>query len=1692
MINQVDENNQSGKLFAEKAARSIFKEIVAKKYVALLELLINKGADVNQFSFSVFYLANEFKFPEALQVLAQNNAVDQTMKNRVMIIPITKSENQMIAERVLGYHNECLLSLEYKAIQSQWLQIKTGAKQQMATRRGLTTIIIQVKCGLIIRLLIEKGLDINQTTKTNQFLIIMMTKELTNDPQRFINLYQELTKYKELDKNAVDENGNNAFLLAFQNNSMIIAQFLLDEGFNLDFQNKQLKTALILGVQRNDVYFVQTLLQKGCNPNFADEQGKTALHYAVQRKDLQTVKMLLEKKCNPNLIDNEGKTVLHYSVQSNDFNFVEILLDNGCNLNIADKKGRTALHYAVNNSSAGLEANYDIENILIQSGANVNTQDKSGRTPLHYAFVKIGRGNLDRSAMDPIETVSSLCSNKEANPKIQDKYGKNVLHYAAQRGATISTMFLQKKGVDLHHKDIFGNTPLATALLYNHTCNLNLLQFTILEYAIKLISDGSDVKQLVHQETKEVYDEFKKKRAQETMIDVQDDGYESDSSYLKANPLLIANQNNTQNRSLFGHQIQLGNQILFGGQQIQANINQAVQIQEPQTMFKLAVDSGQLGLLYLILDNGFDLFQAIEVSLKKRQFQFVLTLLSKVSDNSIILKINSKGQNLFHILAQNSSSINTEGQKLILTRIYNQFRRRGLNTQRQDNFGRTPLHYAAHYGGYYLVKELVQDIDADINSKDNKGFTPLILALRGNRLFHKNNFEVFKTLIEEGVDCNQYYYDYMYKNEAVTIKNQQDLMDVDMIDTTQTIQQNGEYKVTPFIHFIKQFETINESQRKDYLNFFFASPCNQDLFGKDSNGQNAFGILIQKNQIASFYEIFKIWETIHCNNQSKLMIKNDSDSQGRNPVHLLFTSYQFGIYDNLEFFNFLVEKGFAFDLVDKFQKRPVDYASQYKNSRIYEKLIKLGQSITLQEEQKQNSQLDVDMICTDQKVNIEKDAKEFLDKNKDKLQLKGERKLLVPDAILGEQAKFLEVVCEDPNNIDTAYQAHLLKIDIRKDGQSSQVFYKIQLNFDSSKKIYILLTRWGMIGEQGACQKTPFNNIEEAVGEFKKIFKDKTSNNWEERENFEIPQAKNKYILYKKQQFDVSYTDLLRPFKYSECKKSNLNEQAQTFMKLIANIGIYNEVLRLQQFPISQINLTYISKDKLEEANRIFKELVQIFSLQMSLQNPYFEDKQKQIVSLTCQFYQIFPMFNGNQEYPRPIYLEQLCQLTTKFKELSKLERISKMFKGAYNVQDTSNPLDYIYKALNIQIDFIQKESQEYQVISTYLKNTGPNVFQRHVISNIFNIKRKKDDEIFNQNGYNNDPHKLLLLHGTSLENLMGILDHGFQVSPINGQPQQKADFGQGVCFSNVLEKCIQQAKPTNLSQYHQESQIDDETLKMNRRYIIVCEVAMGKIFKQEKSIVKSMSPEILSYSTRQPFCIHQMGYYALGTQKQLKEVLRDVYNTSLQQEELEDINMQSDYEDESNEEDEENKQMEDLDSNEVMQSTVKTNEPKVEHIYEDQVKRFQNGKLVLGKNVDITRTLRGHNMMQLQNQQKIQSFDTIWVSGVYVPDPQLNVYLKDGSIVPNGKPIIAQERNKNHRVNVKLDQYKLYSQQQIQTSNQFSISKFDEVNQSEFIVKNPKRIRIRYIVEIRELTQTELRNPNTNLNLNINDDEEI
>lgn len=68
---------------------------------------------------------------------------------------------------------------------------------------------------------------------------------------------------------------------------------------------------------------------------------------------------------------------------------------------------------------------------------------------------------------------------------------------------------------------------------------------------------------------------------------------------------------------------------------------------------------------------------------------------------------------------------------------------------------------------------------------------------------------------------------------------------------------------------------------------------------------------------------------------------------------------------------------------------------------------------------------------------------------------------------------------------------------------SDCVFY--QIVHQKGKDLYILFTRWGRIGDSGNFQQTPFPHQDDAVKEFRKIFRAKTSNDW--------PQA-NRYIKW--------------------------------------------------------------------------------------------------------------------------------------------------------------------------------------------------------------------------------------------------------------------------------------------------------------------------------------------------------------------------------------------------------------------------------------------------------------------------------------------------------------------------------------------------------------------------------------------------
>lgn len=134
--------------------------------------------------------------------------------------------------------------------------------------------------------------------------------------------------------------------------------------------------------------------------------------------------------------------------------------------------------------------------------------------------------------------------------------------------------------------------------------------------------------------------------------------------------------------------------------------------------------------------------------------------------------------------------------------------------------------------------------------------------------------------------------------------------------------------------------------------------------------------------------------------------------------------------------------------------------------------------------------------------------------------------------------------------------------------------------------INILWTRWGKHGDEGQHQKTPFLNLEEAVIEFKKIFKSKTANLWENCRTTFV-QKQNSYGVLKK--FNYPKDNILQDFDFlNSTLPTHLPLEVSNTMKLICN---FTYLSRVYSDTSIDIPLGQVPQKTIEEAQKLLKNV---------------------------------------------------------------------------------------------------------------------------------------------------------------------------------------------------------------------------------------------------------------------------------------------------------------------------------------------------------------------------------------------------------------------------------------------------------------------------------------------------------------------
>lgn len=164
-----------------------------------------------------------------------------------------------------------------------------------------------------------------------------------------------------------------------------VSQILINNGVDVNYQDRYFNTALSLAVGKNNMSLIKCLVDNGANINVKDKNGCPLLIDTIYQQKLEIVRYLIESGADVNLtsendsplsaIINCGITDMEYKL-----NVVKCLVEHGANVNFVDKYGNSVLMNAA-------EYNYFyITKYLVEHGADVNFK-KDGFYILDYSNI---------------------------------------------------------------------------------------------------------------------------------------------------------------------------------------------------------------------------------------------------------------------------------------------------------------------------------------------------------------------------------------------------------------------------------------------------------------------------------------------------------------------------------------------------------------------------------------------------------------------------------------------------------------------------------------------------------------------------------------------------------------------------------------------------------------------------------------------------------------------------------------------------------------------------------------------------------------------------------------------------------------------------------------------------------------------------------------------------------------------------------------------------------------------------------------------------------------------------------------------------------------------------------------------------------------------------------------------------------
>ncbi|KAH0630023.1 hypothetical protein JD844_012584 [Phrynosoma platyrhinos] len=366
-----------------------------------------------------------------------------------------------------------------------------------------------------------------------------------------------------------------------------------------------------------------------------------------------------------------------------------------------------------------------------------------------------------------------------------------------------------------------------------------------------------------------------------------------------------------------------------------------------------------------------------------------------------------------------------------------------------------------------------------------------------------------------------------------------------------------------------------------------------------------------------------------------------------------------------------------------------------------------------------------------------------------------------------------------------------------KEKLRSKIDSACQLSNFSEAKVSVKSWLRHYPGEIGQSKLSSFPSLDAAKKDFEKKFREKTKNNWADRENF-VPHN-GKYTLIEVQQEDeeeqeeivkVDSTDGVKLSK-QRIQPCSLDKPTQELVSLIFSNDMFKDAMQTMNIDVKKMPLGKLSKQQ------IAKGFEALESIEAALQEQ--PSTQKQLEELSSRFYTIIP-HNFGRSRPPAISTQEVIQAKKDMllvladielaQSLQAQKKEEEEEKEEMKVKEVPHPLDKDYGLLKCDLTLVDPSSEDYKLIVTYIEKTGCN-YRKLQVLNIWKVNREGERTRFRT--HNHLENRRLLWHGTNVAVVAAILKSGLRIMPHSG-----GRVGKGLYFASENSKSAGYVCPTS------------------------------------------------------------------------------------------------------------------------------------------------------------------------------------------------------------------------------------------------------------------------------------------------------